>query len=136
MLLMASRRVRLRSFRRPPSLLRQHLQPELRLLNDVPRRNREPNMIRTSLASLLALLLTSTAAFADWDGYDAETGEAVTIEAGTLVREGRDIEIYDSADAAYHDVEVLDMRGIGSSVEIRVFDSETGEERSFEMERD
>ncbi|GLS29393.1 hypothetical protein SAMN04488498_13813 [Mesorhizobium albiziae] len=69
-----------------------------------------------------------------WDGTDSETGGAVEIESGNLVREGNDIELYDSDGGEYRDVTVEDIRRYGSSVEVEVYDNDTGEYRTLEME--
>ena len=46
---------------------------------------------------------------------------------------GRDIEIYDYYDESYHDVSVLSVAQNGS-VTIEVFDHDTGDYRTFEMD--
>jgi pyruvate/2-oxoglutarate/acetoin dehydrogenase E1 component len=69
-----------------------------------------------------------------WDGYDYENGSYVDIEKGNLVRSGNDIEIYDYGTGSYKDVEVQSIDRQGSTVEIEVTDSETGENRTFEMD--
>ena len=58
-------------------------------------------------------LLLSIAVFAflsspanAWDGYHWESGSYVEIDKGNLVREGRDIEIYDYGTGEYRDVTV------------------------------
>jgi hypothetical protein len=50
------------------------------------------------------------------------------------VREGEEIEIYDYEDSEYKDIEIDSMNKHGYHVEIEGIDSETGEERTFEME--
>ncbi|MBK5565213.1 MAG: DUF5334 family protein [Ensifer sp. SSB1] len=69
-----------------------------------------------------------------WDGTDTETGASIEIGKGNLVREGRDIEIYDSETGDYRDVTIENIDRYGSDVEIEVYDSESGEYRTFEME--
>ena len=69
-----------------------------------------------------------------WDGTDSETGGAVEIEKGNLVRTGQDIEIYDSESGEYRDVTVESMRSTGSGVEIEIYDTDAGEYRTIEME--
>ena len=71
---------------------------------------------------------------ADWTGEDAETNVEIEIEKGNLVRTGRDIEIYDEGDSSYHDVTIESIQRYGNSVEIEVYDNDTGEYRTFEME--
>ena len=71
-----------------------------------------------------------------WDGTDTETGASIEIGKGNLVREGRDIEIYDAETGNYRDVTIEGINRYGSGVEIEVYDSESGEYRTFEMEDD
>lgn len=67
-------------------------------------------------------------------GTDTETGGSVEIESGNLVREGNDIELYDSEVGEYRDVTVENIRRYGSSVEVEVYDNDAGEYRTLEME--
>lgn len=85
------------------------------------------------VAAFLCCLITPAHA---WDGTDASTGESVEIGTGNLVREGRDIEVYDYGSGEYRDVTVEDINRYGSGVEIEVYDNDTGEYRTFEMEDD
>lgn len=82
---------------------------------------------------LLILLAASFNTFA-WDGYDSENGVNVEIDKGNLVREGNDIEFYDSGTGEYRTGEVQSIERSGSTVDVEVIDSETGETRTFEME--
>ena len=81
-------------------------------------------------AATLCLLAANAMA---WSGYDYENGTYVEIEKGNLVRQGRDIEIYDYR-SGYREVEVESIRRSGSRVEIEVKDQETGEMRTLEMD--
>lgn len=83
---------------------------------------------------LLSFLTISFSAFA-WDGYDYDKGANVEIDKGNLVREGNDIEYYDYSTGEYRTGEVQSIERSGSSVEVEVQDSETGETRTFEMEQ-
>jgi pyruvate/2-oxoglutarate/acetoin dehydrogenase E1 component len=85
------------------------------------------------LLSIAAFAYLSSPALA-WDGYDWESGSHVEIGKGNLVREGRDIEIYDWGTGEYRGVTVEDMRSTGSGVEVEVYDHETGENRTLDME--
>jgi predicted transcriptional regulator len=69
-----------------------------------------------------------------WDGYDYEKGSYVEIEKGNLVRSGEEIEYYDWGSGEYRTGEVQSINRFGSSVEVEVEDSETGEVRTFEMD--
>lgn len=82
---------------------------------------------------MLGVCLSSPSAFA-WDGVDADTGEAVEIGKGNLVREGKTIEVYDFGSGEYRDFDVEAIRRNGSSVEIDVYDSTTGATRTLEMD--
>lgn len=82
---------------------------------------------------LFFLLAAAFNAFA-WDGYDYDKGTYVEIDKGNLVRKGSDIEYYDSNAGEYRTGEVQSIERSGSSVEVEVEDSETGETRTFEMD--
>ena len=71
-----------------------------------------------------------------WDGYDSETGAAVEVEKGNLVREGSEIEYYDHDAGGYKNVEVQNIQRSGSEVEVEVYDYEEGEYRTLIMEDD
>lgn len=68
-----------------------------------------------------------------WNGFDYGSGTYVEIEKGNLVRPGRDIEIYEYG-SGYKDVTVESIRRSGSSVEIEVYDNQTGEYRTLDMD--
>jgi hypothetical protein len=69
-----------------------------------------------------------------WDGWDYQSGSAVEIEKGNLVRRGESISIYDYETGEYHyvDIESIESNGGGATVEI--YDHEKGEHRILEME--
>jgi pyruvate/2-oxoglutarate/acetoin dehydrogenase E1 component len=85
------------------------------------------------LLSIVAFACLSSPALA-WDGYDWESGNYVEIDKGNLVREGRDIEIYDWGTGEYRDVTVEDMRSTGSGTEVEVYDHESGDYRTLDMD--
>jgi hypothetical protein len=89
---------------------------------------------RLAAAALLLATTYPLSAFA-WDGYDYERGVYVEIAKGNLVRPGRTIEVYDYGEGRYKDYDVESVRKSGANIEIVVTDSETGEERTFEMDR-
>lgn len=70
-----------------------------------------------------------------WEGYDYDKNSYVEINKGNLVREGSEIEIYDYGSNSYKNVEVQDVRSYGRSTTLEVYDSETGENRTLEMNR-
>lgn len=91
-------------------------------------------MTRTALIALL--LSIHGAAFA-WGGYDYENGNHVEVERGNLVRQGREIEVYDYGEnSGYKNFEVESIKRRGSKVELEVRDTSTGEYRTFEMDGD
>lgn len=71
-----------------------------------------------------------------WDGVDSSTGNAVEIDKGNLVRRGETIELYDSATGSYRDVDVESIQRNGNSVDLEVYDNESGEYRTLEMDGD
>lgn len=83
---------------------------------------------------VLLIVLFTFPSFA-WDGYDYEKGTFIEIEKDNLVREGETIEIYDFDDG-YKEVEVESIDRYGNTVEVEVYDYDTGEFRTFEMDDD
>lgn len=81
---------------------------------------------------LISLLISN---LFSWSGYDHENDTDIEIEQGNLVRSGNDIEYYDYNDGEYKNAQVDSIRSYGNSVELNVIDEETGEYRTFEMER-
>ena len=88
------------------------------------------------ISLFLMLLLAVPSISLGWDGYDYDSGNFVEIEKDNLVRSGRDIEIYDYGTGEYHDVHINDIDRYGSTVELDVYDYNTGKDRTFEMEDD
>lgn len=90
--------------------------------------------MRKLLSSVaLALLITPFHALA-WDGYDYNNGTSVDIEKGNLVREGEEIEFFDYSAGEYRGGTVQEINRYGSSVEVVVEDSESGETRTLDMD--
>lgn len=88
-------------------------------------------MNRTSI--LILVMLFSSQAIA-WNGYDYESGNDIEIEKENLVRHGEEIEYYDYGTSEYHYGDVESINSNGSSTEIEIYDQESGEYRTFEME--
>jgi len=65
-----------------------------------------------------------------WDGYDYDTGHYIIME--DPAQPGEDVAIYDYNDETWHDVLSISISNDGT--ELEVFDYETGEYRTFEME--
>ena len=83
--------------------------------------------------AVIALLILPSVAMA-WDGYDAESGESVEIGQGNLVRPGENIEVYNNDTGEYSDVGVESIQRSGSSVEVEVYDYDSGEYRTLDMD--
>ncbi len=82
----------------------------------------------------IGLFVLATTGYA-WDGYDYDKGNYVAIEKGNLVRPGEEIEYYDYGSGVYKYGDVESIDSYGYSVEVEVYDSDTGEYRTFEMDR-
>ncbi len=85
---------------------------------------------------LFALLFVTYAPFTclAWGGYDYSNSTFVEIEHGNRVKSGSDIEFFDYDDSAYHDATVDSVTRYGDTVDIEVEDSNTGQNRTLEME--
>ena len=94
------------------------------------------NLIKQIFLSIIILILPLSA-IADWSGYDWNSNSFVDITSGSLVREGKDIEIYDWGTGEYKDVEVETLKcgnSIYKSCEVEVYDWNSGKYRTLEME--
>lgn len=79
---------------------------------------------------VLAILATPAVA---WDGTDTSTGSSVEIDKGQLVRPGRSIDVEDSEDGL-KTYDVLSIRRIGPTVEVEVFDPDSGDIKTLDMD--
>ena len=68
-----------------------------------------------------------------WDGYDWDSNSHIEIDEGNLVRPGETIEIYEYG-KGYTDVEVQSIDSYGGSTEVEIYDYNTGEYRTFDMD--
>ena len=85
--------------------------------------------------TLVALLMALGAGSAlAWDGADSNTGGAIEIEKGNLVRQGETIDFYDHDSGEYRSADVESISRYGSTVEVEVYDNDAGEYRTFEMD--
>ena len=84
--------------------------------------------------TIILFLVISNFSIADWSGFDYNSGSHVDITSGSLVRPGRDIEIYDYGSGEYKDVEVQSIYGSGSGADVEVYDYNTGEYRTLTMD--
>lgn len=80
------------------------------------------------------LCLFCTVSVLAWDGYDYEHGTSVEIEKENLVRPGQEIEFFDCDKGEYRYGDVESIQRNGSSVDVEVYDQDTGETRTLEME--
>lgn len=83
-----------------------------------------------SLLCVLSALMLCPADLRAWDGYDYDTGSYIEMEHPA--KPGADVEIYDYDDETWHDVTVISINNHGTDME--VFDFDTGDYRTFEME--
>lgn len=86
---------------------------------------------KVALAAVLACVAMPAVA---WDGTIQETGDSVEIERGNLVRSGEDIEVFDYGKGTYRNLTVESIQRYGSSVEIEVYDNNTGEVMTLDMD--
>lgn len=89
--------------------------------------------MKRKFAIVISLALFSLPAMA-WDETNMDTGDAVEIGKGNLVRVGEEIEVYDHGTGTYRYVTVEDITGGGSTVYVEVYDNDTGEYLLLEME--
>ena len=89
--------------------------------------------ITVTFAAGFLALLTSGPACA-WDGTDAATGNNDEIEQDNLVRSGETIEYIDHGTGQTREVEVEGITDSGSSVDVEVTDSVSGETHTLEMD--
>lgn len=89
--------------------------------------------MKKTFAALMLVLLSCVPAMA-WDGFDSDSGSSVEIEQGNLVRSGQTIEYFDHSTGDYSTGEVIDVTRYGNSVEVEVYDLNSGENRTFDMD--
>ncbi len=80
---------------------------------------------------LLAILVTPALA---WNGQDAEQGTNIMLSSRTMATPGQEIIYYDYSKEEYRAAEVTSVYGFGKSVQIELYDIDTGINRTFEME--
>jgi len=71
-----------------------------------------------------------------WDGYDHDADDYIEIINEDSVVPGNDIEIYDYSDESRHTVHVISINNTGNEAEIKVYDFDEGEYRTFYMDTD
>ena len=83
---------------------------------------------------LIAILLLPAHIYA-WDGYNFDSDNCIEIPDRESVKPDKDIEIYDCEDESYHNVHIISVTRNGTVI-IEVFDHNTGDYRTFEMEEE
>lgn len=83
--------------------------------------------------SIILLALLATPALA-WDGQDAEQGTSIMLSNRDMAAPGKEIIYYDYSKEEYRTAEVTSVYGFGKSVQIELYDVDTGLNRTFEME--
>lgn len=84
--------------------------------------------------SLLILLIVPMVSLA-WDGYDYDSGSYIEIDKGNAVKPGHEIEYYDYNAGEYKYGEVESVRSRGRNVEVEIIDYDSGDSRTFDMDR-
>jgi len=80
---------------------------------------------------LLAFLVTPALA---WNGQDTELGTNIMLSSRSMATPGKEIIYYDYSKEEYRTAEVTSVYGYGKSVQIELYDIDTGINRTFEME--
>jgi len=80
---------------------------------------------------LLAVLTTPVLA---WDGQDIEQGTNIMLSNRDMATPGKEIIYYDYSKEEYRTAEVTSVYGFGKSVQIELYDVDTGLNHTFEME--
>lgn len=85
---------------------------------------------------ILILFLISPVLSYAWDGLDYETGNYIEIDDSDIssLAPGAIIQIYDNEDSDHHIVEVMTIVKTTDETNIEVYDQDTDEYRTFEME--
>jgi len=81
---------------------------------------------------ILPLLVTPALA---WEGQDAEKGTNIMISSRSSAEPGNEIVYYDYNKEEYRTAEVTSVFGFGKSIQIELYDIDTGKNRTFEMEQ-
>jgi len=84
--------------------------------------------------SFLVLLFLPTLAFA-WGGEDTEQGTNIMLSSRDMPTAGKEIIYYDYSQEEYRTAEVTSVYAFGQSVQIELYDIDTGANRTFEMEQ-
>ena len=85
-------------------------------------------------AFIFIVLLLPTLVFA-WEGQDTEQGTNIMLSSRDMATPGKEIIYYDYSKEEYRTAEVTSVYGFGQSVQIELYDIDTGDNRTFEMEQ-
>jgi hypothetical protein len=91
----------------------------------------EPARSGLTCLILLLLLIFPLSAYS-WDGFDYDTGDYIEIDDSDRpsIKPGATVQIYDYEDRDYHSVEIMSL----DEINLEVYDHDTDEYRTFEME--
>ena len=105
-------------------------------MNKISSNNWSP--VRTGLICLIIILiLIFPLSVFSWDGFDYDTGNYIEIDDSDIpsIARGTVLQIYDNEDSNHHTVEIMAIVKTVDETNIEAFDQDTGEYRTFEMER-
>jgi len=83
--------------------------------------------------SIFLLVFLVTPALA-WNGQDTELGTEIMLSSRSMAIPGKEIIYYDYSKEEYRTAEITSVYGYGKSVQIELYDIDTGINRTFEME--
>jgi hypothetical protein len=70
-----------------------------------------------------------------WNGQDTDLGTSIMISSRDVATPGQEIVYYDYSKEEYRTGEVTSVYGFGKSVQIELYDFDSGANRTFEMEK-
>lgn len=88
--------------------------------------------MKTFFILFLAMVMSPALA---WEGQDTKLGTNVMISSRSAAEPGSEIVYYDYSKEEYRTAEVTSVFAFGESVQIELFDVDTGANRTFEMEK-
>jgi hypothetical protein len=85
---------------------------------------------------IMILILLFPLSVFSWDGFDYDTGNYIEIDDSEIpsLASGAIIQIYDNEDSNHRTVEIMSIVKTLDETNIEVFDQDTDEYRTFEME--
>lgn len=88
--------------------------------------------MKTIAVIILSMLMGP--AFA-WDGQDADLGTNIMISSRDQATPGNEIIYYDYSKEEYRTAEVTSVFGFSGTVQVEVYDIDSGQNRTFQMEK-